>query len=235
MNNQVLVESKNIYTSTLVSLLQPIFYKFIKNIWTNCQYNSQPFKDFQAKLRLVQSWSPPFIKDFYSFCISELERNPDFSKEYLSKLLHIIFKLYINILNIVNDTKITSIQLPSNKEFFHICITNCCKYFYNSPFLFETSKKTYSNHQLSIHINQRKDSIKQAILDTIQHFVPVKKILCDPDNIIVIHTENKEETNSIHSSNSLQLISTQQPPQLKGLDDIQLNGITLSNTIIPQK
>jgi hypothetical protein len=221
--SQVLVESKNIYTSTLVSLLQPVFYKFIKNIWTNSQYHSQPFKEFQDKLRLVQSWQSPFIKDFYSFCITELQRNPDFSKEYLSKLLHVIFKLYINILNIVNDTKITSIQLPSNKEFFYVCITNCCKYFYNSPFLFETNKKVYTNHQLSIYINQRKDSIKQAILDTIQHFIPVKKILCDPENIIVVQHEPQEQENaSIHSSCSLVLITQDTSVVLE-----PVNGITL--------
>jgi hypothetical protein len=223
--NQVLVESKNIYTSTLVSLLQPVFYKFIKNIWTTSQYHSQPFKEFQNKLRLVQSWKPPFIKDFYSFCMSELQHNPDFSKEYLSKLLHVIFKLYINILNVVNDTKITSIQLPSNKEFFHLCITNCCKHFYNSPFLFETNKKVYTNHQLSIYINQRKNSIKQAILDTIQHFIPIKKILCDPENIIVVQHDNYEQENaSIHSSCSLVLI-TQDTGNCSILEPV--NGITL--------
>jgi hypothetical protein len=209
MNNQVLVESKNIYTNTLVSLLQPIFYKYIKNIWTTCQYHTQPFKAFQDKLRIVQSWDSIHIKEFYSFCLLELQRNPDFSKVYLAKLLHVIFKLYINILNIVNDTLITSIQLPPNKQFFYICITYCCKYFYNSPFLFDTSKQRHSNHQLSIFINQRKDSIKSGILDTIQHFIPIKKILCDPDNIIVVTTVNDdchESRKSDISSNSLQFI-----------------------------
>jgi len=207
-DTSAIVESKRIYTSTLLTLLQPPIYLFIKRLWNECKDSPTPFKDFQNRCYSVRSWNSQQIKDFNTFVTSQLEKNPDFDLVYFSKLLHVIFKLSIKILNIVNDLTVTSISLPSNKRFFYQCIVNACKQFYNSPFVFETNHKLgVSNHQLHVNINQRKQLVSTAIVDTVQHFLPIKKILCDPENLLVIHTEPAQHTHSpVASECSIQLL-----------------------------
>lgn len=214
-STSVIVESKRIYTSTLTSLLQPVIYLFIKSMWNQCKDTPTPFRKFQSQLHSVRSWDSAQIKDFGTFVTNQLEKDPEFDLGYFSKLLHVIFKLSIKTLNIVNDLEVTSISLPSNKRFFYNCLVNSCRQFYNNPYVFESNRKV-SSHQLNVNINQRKELVKQAICDTIQHFLPIKKILCDPENILVINlpvdteeihdTELPKQNSDNESEYSIQLI-----------------------------
>lgn len=195
MNLNIVVEAKHMYTNTLVSCLEKTLYTFFKNLWNECK-DDYPYETFQSKCKTIHTWTLEQANESLKIILKSLT-DKGITKDYLSKLLTTVFKLNIKILNIINEHNVSSINLPSNKTFLLTCIRQACQEFYQQPFIFETRKKKYTNHQLIEMVNKRKSIIKESIHQTINQFLPFEKILCSDTRII--HITHDTESNSHHS------------------------------------
>ena len=192
---QVVTESKNLYTNALVKLLTPIFYKTFKELYKECHKSSDHscYEQFQTKLLEIKEWDTYKIKAFYNCC--------EFDKQYVTKLLLIVFKLNIKILNVINDTPIGSTNLPSLKQFVYNTLLNIAQNIYECPFIFDTNRKFVSNHDISKNINKRRKLINKGIITTIENYLPIHDIIVSPQDIINVTTTTDSETNEKQSSN----------------------------------
>ena len=197
-NVSVITESKSLYTNALVKVLSPVVYAKIKEIYTGSTSPS----DYQQKLLDVKDYSKHTIKAFYN--CAQLD------KDYTSRLLLIIFKLNIKILNVINDTPVCTINLPSVKQFLYKLFVNVAKEMYYSPYLFDTSKRQ-SNHTISSSIHKRRKIIQECIGTTIEDYLPIKEILVMPQKIISIthdrDNDNENDDNEVVNKNDTETVS----------------------------
>lgn len=191
---QVVTESKNLYTNALVKLLTPIFYKTFKELYKECQKSSDHsvYEQFQSKLLEIKEWDTYKIKAFYNCC--------EFDKQYVTKLLLVIFKLNIKILNVINDTPIGSTNLPSLKQFVYNALLNITQSIYECPYIFDTNRKNVSNHDISKNINKRRKLMSKGIITTIENYLPIHDIIVSPQEIINVTTTTDSDTNEKQQS-----------------------------------
>lgn len=187
----VVTESKNLYTNALVKLLTNVFYTFFKDMFKGSvkTHLESVYENFQKKLVDIKTWDSFQIKAFYNCC--------DLDKEYLGKLLLVIFKLNIKILSIINDSPVSSTGVPSLKQFMYKTLLNIAQELYQYPYVFDTDRKNQTNHDIAKNISRRRKIIHKSIINTIENYLPFYDIITKPQEIINVTTGSRsEETGS---------------------------------------
>jgi hypothetical protein len=156
----------------------------------------------------IKSWDSLQIKAFYNCC--------ELDKVYISKLLLVIFKLNIKILSVINDSPISSTNLPSLKQFIYKTLIDTAKKLYQYPYIFDTNRKGgISNHDIANNIGKRYKLIHKSIINTIENYLPIHDIIVSPQEVINVTTtasddppENYDSSEHDSKSNSIVLLKS---------------------------
>ena len=174
----LLVETKNEYTTQLVNVLAPLIFEGIQSIYKESLKVSNPsdiLKNFQSLLRTIPTWNNNTIK-------TESERimNNTRSFSWLGDLIRATLKANIVVLMYNPNTKKQSIIDPKFyndikiEDFIHKVYIETARDLWNNPYLL------YHNYPpIELKRNQRDtiNIIKDCIRESIRKLLPVKHIL----------------------------------------------------------
>ena len=182
MNYQV--EIKRVYTEIIVSILYPIMFKNIKDLFDTAEKtteNGKVIMSFQKLLKEIGNWSEITVKDN----ADNIRKNS--VNVNVENLFRAVVKAYIILLShssvshslqFLNDEVVNTLDF---NMFIHKCYKEAAAKIYSSPFLF--SSKIDERNLTSFEIIQNKkkaaELIKLAIVDAIHGMLPMDKIIQD--------------------------------------------------------
>jgi len=176
--NNLLVETKQEYTTQLVNILTPLIFEGLQSIYQDAINNSSSddvLKVFQLFLKRIPKWNNDMIN-------RESNRIMNNSKSYtwLEDLIKATLKANISVLT-YNPSIKTQIKINHSfynnvniNDFIHKIYIECARDIWNNPYLF------YHNFQpIDLKRNQRDAiiTIKDCIREAIRKLLPVKHIL----------------------------------------------------------
>jgi hypothetical protein len=174
----VLVETKNEYTSHLTNILTPLILEGLQSVYKqslNISKNNNILKIFQSFLKAIPQWNQDIIE-------RETERiiNSSHSYGWLNDLIKATIKSNLIVLmynpTCKSQTKINPLLYQNIKttDFIHRVYIECARELWNNPYLL------YHNYPpIEIKRNQRDCMIiiKDAIKESLRKLLPVKHIL----------------------------------------------------------
>jgi hypothetical protein len=175
----LIVESKQEYTTQLVNILTPLIYEGIQTIYQTAIQESQDanniLKFFQSFLKRIPKWNPEMIKN-------EVDRIMNNSKSFtwLPDLLKATIKAHIVVLSfnptVKNQQRIDPKFYQDIKidDFIHRVYIECARELWNNPYLLY-----HQYPPIELKRNQRDtiNLVKDAIKEAIRKSLPVKQIL----------------------------------------------------------
>ena len=176
--NNLLVETKQEYTTQLVNIITPLIFEGLQSIYQDAINNSTSddvLKVFQLFLKRIPKWNNDMIN-------RESNRIMNNSKSYtwLEDLIKATLKANISVLT-YNPSIKTQIKINHSfynnvniNDFIHKIYIECARDIWNNPYLF------YHNFQpIDLKRNQRDAiiTIKDCIREAIRKLLPVKHIL----------------------------------------------------------
>jgi hypothetical protein len=174
----VLVETKNEYTTHLTNILTPLVFEGLQSVYKqslDVAKNNDVLKIFQSFLKSIPKWNPVMIE-------KETERiiNSSHSYGWLNDLIKATLKANLIVL-MYNPTcktqaKIDPVLYKNIKtvDFIHRVYIECARELWNNPYLL------YHNYPpIEIKRNQRDcmNIIKDCIKEALRKLLPVKHIL----------------------------------------------------------
>jgi hypothetical protein len=174
----LLVETKQEFTTQLINMLTPLIYEGIQSIYNDAlevSTNETIFKNFQTFLKNIPKWNNDMIE-------TETNRILTNSKSFswLEDLIKATLKSNIIVLTynptLTNQQKIDSSFYSNIKttDFIHKIYIECARELWNNPYLL------YHNYpQIELKRNYRDtiSLIKDCIKEAIRKLLPVKHIL----------------------------------------------------------
>lgn len=174
----VLVETKNEYTTHLINILTPLVFEGIQSVYKqSCDIskNNDVLKIFQSFLKLIPNWNQVMIDQETNRII-----NSSHSYDWLNDLIKATLKANLIVL-MYNPTCNSEFKVePSlyqnikTYNFIHRIYIECARELWNNPYLL------YHNYPpIEIKRNQRDcmNLIKDCIKEALRKLLPVKHIL----------------------------------------------------------
>jgi hypothetical protein len=152
-NLRSIIKHKRNYEDKLVVIFKKYYINFIKDKYI------KSLREFQENLLKIPKWSGERISNEFQYFLKYVKKTFNLNENELSKILNIIFKLYINIS--------IEINIPKIEVFWYKCLKRIAKFFYENPKLIKYEAE-------STHV---KENIGIIIKNTIQRFVPFKNIM----------------------------------------------------------
>ena len=185
----LLVETKNEYTSQMYSLLCRPVYEGIKSIWdiTKERYyediksGRKPtytlLEAFQESLENISKWSDEVVMGEYER-VKQLTRWED--PDDFDNLITAVILSRTKILSHINSNrKMPAIQLkiPTPKNFIHKVYIVTASELWKTPYYFEDRPEKIKSHYKPILLEKIMDLIRKCIDLTIEKFLPIREIL----------------------------------------------------------
>ena len=174
----LLVETKNEYTTHLINILTPLIFEGLQSIYKEAQEISSTndiLKIFQSFLKRIPKWNQTLIEKETNRIINSSQ-----SYEWLNDLIKATLKANLVVLlynpTVKSQHKIQSSYYQSIKtsDFIHRVYIECAREIWNNPYLM------YHNYPpIEIKRNQRDcmTIIKDCIKEALRKLLPVKHIL----------------------------------------------------------
>ena len=188
------MESSQKYTKMLCSKMCPVMVNIFVEMYKEAINRSGGRRDYTVKLFIVlleevENWNNTIIaqhaREFESRC------------SYFSDLLAAVFICYVNILARAirkksDDGKKLDVQLPSNSDFIHRCLTNAAELFRSRVTFFREENE---------HTRYEKiyDVCCMAVEKTLDDLVPIQHILrtyIDSNSVFKMGSEEDEPEDS---------------------------------------
>jgi len=174
----VLVETKNEYTTHLINILTPLIFEGIQSVYKqslDVAKNNDVLKIFQSFLKLIPKWNQVMIEQETNRII-----NSSHSYGWLNDLIKATLKANLIVL-MYNPTCNLQVKIdPSlyqnikTYDYIHRVYIECARELWNNPYLL------YHNYPpIEIKRNQRDcmNIIKECIKEALRKLLPVKHIL----------------------------------------------------------
>jgi hypothetical protein len=174
----VLVETKNEYTTHLINILTPLIFEGIQSVYKqslDVAKNNDVLKIFQSFLKLIPKWNQVMIEQETNRII-----NSSHSYGWLNDLIKATLKANLIVL-IYNPTCNSQVKVdPSlyqnikTYDYIHRVYIECARELWNNPYLL------YHNYPpIEIKRNQRDcmNIIKECVKEALRKLLPVKHIL----------------------------------------------------------
>lgn len=174
----LLVETKNEYTTQLINILSPLVFEGINSIYKDAQKVSKEndiLKIFQNYLKAIPKWNQSLIERETNRIITSSQ-----SYGWLNDLVRATLKANLIVL-MYNPTIKTQVKIDKTyydnvniNDFIHKVYIECAREIWNNPYLF------FHNYQpIEIKRNQRDciNIIKDCIKEALRKLLPVKHIL----------------------------------------------------------
>ena len=246
-NISSLHESKNEWSSRLLTILTPLIVEGLRSIFEEavnlCKKNNEMDKylmTFQNYISRIPNWNPNIIDQESKRIIERSHCN------YLEELItcvHIIQLKILTYMRVGQKQKKININIPKLDGFVHKTYINVARKIYKNVYLFEMNIPP-----LQIQKNNRELEIiiQECILNTIRESIPVEDILKaymdetieedvveDIKEEIIEETVPKDETESMHVSEE-SLNTTANPLHVKSSAALTFNDLdsvrSLDNT-----
>jgi hypothetical protein len=174
----VLVETKNEYTTHLINILTPLVFEGIQSVYKQSlgiAKENDILKIFQSFLKAIPKWNQIIIDKETNRIV-----NSSHSYEWINDLIKATLKANLVVLMynplVKNQTKIdpSLYQNIRTSDFIHRIYIECARELWNNPYLL------YHNYPpIEIKRNQRDcmNIIKECIKESIRKLLPVKHIL----------------------------------------------------------
>lgn len=193
-----LQESRNEYTSRLITLLTPCIIDGVKSIfdesWKLCVENDEKAKylmTFQNFLTRVPKWNPNIISQ-------ECERIKEKSNcSYIPDLItcvHINQLKMLSCMRVGSKQKKVNINVPNLEDFIHKVYINAARKIYTNVYLFETG---VSSLKLQRNARDLEVLIRECIVQTIRENIPVEELLK------LYMTETIEDAIEVHEKDEI--------------------------------
>ena len=177
VNVNVLVDAKKEYTSQLINLLTPSFYRGFSHIYqeacSNKSVNKTIFREFQDSLEYIArgNWNQHKVEE-------ETEKVIQHSGcDWLDELLGAIFVSNIRILLSVRprrNQQSIDIEIPKKDYFIHTCYQEIAKNFWQNPYLFDQEVNIIQQQE---NMRSSISLIETSIEKAIRRLLPFKNIL----------------------------------------------------------
>ena len=174
----LLVETKNEYTTHLINILTPLIFEGLQSIYKEAQQISSSndiLKIFQSFLKRIPKWNQTLIDKETNRIINSSQ-----SYEWLNDLIKATLKANLVVL-MYNPTTKSQHKIQSSyyqdiktSDFIHRVYIECAREIWNNPYLM------YHNYPpIEIKRNQRDcmTIIKDCIKEALRKLLPVKHIL----------------------------------------------------------
>lgn len=177
-NISSLQESRNEWTSRLVTLLIPCIFNGFKTIFEEAQNLSINEKQkekylmiFQNLLIQIPKWNNEIIK-------TEVDRIINVTQcSYIEDLItcvHIIQLKALTCVRVGQNEKNVNINIPKIHDFIHRIYINAARNIYSNIYLFE---KDILPLQIQQNYNKVDNIIKDAIIESVRQSMPIDEIL----------------------------------------------------------
>ena len=194
-NINSLQESRNEWTSRLVTILVPVIFSGLKSIFdeantvtTNEKQPEKYLMTFQNLLIQIPKWNNQIIN-------SEVERiNNQSQCNYIEDLItcvHIIQLKALTCVRVGQNEKNVDINIPKLSDFIHRVYINTARTIYSNIYLFEQDILPL---QIQQNYNKVDGIIKESIIESIRQSMPIDEILRSYLEDSVIENVSKSQT-----------------------------------------
>lgn len=164
--DHVIVEARAEYTKQLNTLLTPVIYETLENMYEESVQDSKSKKDvlinFQRRLKTIPVWNQDVIDRHYKLILGNCE--------FLGDLVAAIFISNVKILTSIKigkDKKKIQVTMPKTDQFIHKTFINSAKNVYDDPHIFQKGDKKALAYM----------AIEKAIEETIRTQLPFQNLL----------------------------------------------------------
>jgi len=221
-NINSLQESRNEWTSRLVTILVPCIFNGLKSIFDeaiNVTINEkQPEKylmTFQNLLIQIPKWNNQIINDEVERIINQSQCN---YIEDLITCVHIIQLKALTCVRVGQSEKNVDINIPKLCDFIHRVYINTARTVYSNIYLFEQNILPL---QIQQNYNKVDTIIKESIIESIRQSMPIDEILRSylEDSVI----ENVSKTQLTTSNNELDKNTTDNIQSTIDKEEVNIN------------
>lgn len=227
-NINSLQESRNEWTSRLVTILVPCVFNGLKSIFDEAinvtSNEKQPEKylmTFQNLLIQIPKWNNQIINDEVERIINQSQCN---YIEDLITCVHIIQLKALTCVRVGQNEKNVDINIPKLCDFIHRVYINTARTVYSNIYLFEQNILPL---QIQQNYNKVDTIIKESIIESIRQSMPIDEILRSylEDSII-------ENVNKTHLKNSNNEVEKNTTDNIESTIDTEKLNISDSDNII---
>jgi hypothetical protein len=193
-----LQESRNEYSSRLITLLTPCIIDGVKSIfdesWKLCIESDEKSKylmTFQNFLTRVPKWNPNIISQE---CARIKEKSNCSYIPDLITCVHINQLKMLSCMRVGTKQKKVNINIPNLEEFIHKVYINAARKIYTNVYLFETG---ISSIKLQKNARDLEIIIRECIVHTIRESIPVEELLK------LYMTETIEDAIEVHEKDEI--------------------------------
>lgn len=208
-NLNSLQESRNEWTSRLVTILLPCIFNGLKSIFdeaiTVTTNENQPDKylmTFQNLLIQIPKWNNQLINNEVERIINQSQCN---YIEDLITCVHIIQLKALTCVRVGQNEKNVDINIPKLSDFVHRVYINTARSIYSNIYLFEQNILPL---QVQQNYNKVDAIIKESIIESIRQSMPIDEILRSYLEDTVIEnvskntvTDSSTENNTLNNNN----------------------------------
>ena len=208
-NLNSLQESRNEWTSRLVTILLPCIFNGLKSIFdeaiTVTTNENQPDKylmTFQNLLIQIPKWNNQLINNEVERIINQSQCN---YIEDLITCVHIIQLKALTCVRVWQNEKNVDINIPKLSDFVHRVYINTARSIYSNIYLFEQNILPL---QVQQNYNKVDAIIKESIIESIRQSMPIDEILRSYLEDTVIEnvskntvTDSSTENNTLNNNN----------------------------------
>lgn len=202
-NINSLQESRNEWTSRLVTILLPCIFNGLKSIFdeaVNVTANeNQPEKylmTFQNLLIQIPKWNNQLVNNEVERIINQSQCN---YIEDLITCVHIIQLKALTCVRVGQNEKNVDINIPKLCDFIHRVYINTARSIYSNIYLFEQNILPL---QIQQNYNKVDAIIKESIIESIRQSMPIDEILRSYLEDTVIENVTKNATKEPNSQNN---------------------------------
>lgn len=195
-NIHSLQESRNEWTSRLVTILVPCIFNGIKSIFNDAikltTQENQPEKylmTFQNLLIQIPKWNNDIIENEVSRIMKQ--SNCDYI-EVLITCVHIVQLKALTCIRVGQSEKNVDINIPKLTDFIHRVYINSARSIYTNIYLFENDILPL---QIQQNYNKVDNLIKESIIESIRQSMPIDEILRSYLEDTIVNNVNKKTTN----------------------------------------
>ena len=190
--DHVIVEARAEYTKQLNTLLIPLIYETLDNMYEESVQDSKNKKDilinFQRRLKTIPVWNQDVIDRHYKMVLRNCE--------FISDLIAAIFISNVKILTSIKigkDKKKIQVTMPKTDQFIHKTFINSAKNVYDDPHMFQKGDKKALAYM----------AIEKAIDETIRTQLPFQNLL---QNYLgkTLNDESESESDSESEASEIQ-------------------------------
>ena len=202
-NINSLQESRNEWTSRLVTILLPCIFNGLKSIFdeaVNVTANeNQPEKylmTFQNLLIQIPKWNNQLVNNEVERIINQSQCN---YIEDLITCVHIIQLKALTCVRVGQNEKNVDINIPKLCDFIHRVYINTARSIYSNIYLFEQNILPL---QIQQNYNKVDAIIKESVIESIRQSMPIDEILRSYLEDTVIENVTKNATKEPNSQNN---------------------------------